>query len=96
MAGEEWMHVLESAEQSPLRLLEPTNLTITIKKCLVTDDPRIPKAVIEGSLPSITINISEDRVICLAGLVCSIPTSLQEPETSVMNVSIKHRELKYI
>lgn len=74
-------------KKSQLRLLEPTDLSVILKKSLVTDDARIPKIIIEGKLPSLTLNVSEERFLALAGLLCSIPTAVAdaEPNLTVIN-----------
>lgn len=79
---EDWERAFQE-KVTPLHLLEPTDLTVIIKKSLVTDDARIPKIVIEGTLPNITVNISEERLITLAGLVFSLPLAEQETNLTV-------------
>jgi hypothetical protein len=43
---------------TPMHLLHPTNLTIQLDKCLITDDPRLPKLKVIGHLPNVAINIT--------------------------------------
>lgn len=63
MTGEDWKSAIASNEATPLHLLQPTNLLIQIHKCLITDDPRMPKIKIRGELQKIAISASEDRYI---------------------------------
>lgn len=56
-----------------MHVLQPVNLIVSINKCLVTDDPRLPQVKIAGQLPSITLNLSDDRLLNILALVSSIP-----------------------
>jgi vacuolar protein sorting-associated protein 13A/C len=57
--GEEnWEDGLTSNTVTPMHLLHPTNLTIQLDKCLITDDPRLPKFKVTGSLPNVAVNIT--------------------------------------
>jgi len=82
MEKEGWETSLETSEATPLHLLQPTNLNVIVKKSLVTDDARIPKMVIEGILPSVCVQVQEERVLALAALVFSMPQP-QEPAIKV-------------
>lgn len=57
MPGEEWRTVLSNIDDS-MTLLLPTTLEIQFHKCLVTDDPLLPKFRLIGQLPSVVINIT--------------------------------------
>ncbi|XP_069674534.1 intermembrane lipid transfer protein Vps13 isoform X2 [Periplaneta americana] len=70
---ENWQDVLTSNQVTPMHLLQPTNLTIQLDKCLFTDDPRLPKLKINGSLPNVAVNITDDRLLTLLALFTSIP-----------------------
>lgn len=59
--GEDWKSSIIQSEPTPLHLLQPTTLRIEIEKCLITDDPRLPKIKVAGHLPHIGIDVSEDR-----------------------------------
>lgn len=61
MSKEDWQSAIMSHEATPLHLLQPTNLVIQIHKCLITDDPRMPKIKVRGELEQIAVNVSEDR-----------------------------------
>lgn len=78
LEGEDWVQASNIQGKSPLRFLESTDLVVTIKKSLVTDDPRIPKMICEGKLPSLAFNFSEERFIAFAALLCSIPTKTED------------------
>lgn len=57
MPGEEWRTVLSNVDDS-MTLLHPTTLEIQFHKCLVTDDPLLPKLRLIGQLPSVVVNIT--------------------------------------
>lgn len=62
---EDWQSAIAACndEATPLHLLQPTNLVIQIHKCLITDDPRMPKIRVRGELQKIAISASEDRLV---------------------------------
>lgn len=67
--------------QSSLTLLYPTTLEIQFHKCLVTDDPLLPKLRLIGRLPSVAVNITDVRLLQALIIVKSI--NLPEQEKSV-------------
>ncbi|KAJ8733309.1 hypothetical protein PYW08_001607 [Mythimna loreyi] len=70
---EDWQVAIASTEGTPLHLLQPTTLVIQIHKCLITDDPRMPKIKVRGELEKIAISASEDRLLTLCEILVSIP-----------------------
>ncbi|KAJ8727553.1 hypothetical protein PYW07_001672 [Mythimna separata] len=70
---EDWQTAIASTEGTHLHLLQPTNLVIQIHKCLITDDPRMPKVKIRGELQKIAISASEDRLLTLCEILVSMP-----------------------
>lgn len=77
-ANEDWQSAIASNEATPLHLLQPTNLVIQIHKCLITDDPRLPKIKIRGELEKIAISASEDRLLTLCEILVSMPLPKSE------------------
>lgn len=61
--SEDWQSAIASNVATPLHLLQPTDLVIQIHKCLITDDPRLPKIKVMGELQKIAISVSEDRCV---------------------------------
>lgn len=88
LSGEDWIQASNLNETSPLHFLESTNLVITLKKSLVTDDPRIPKMIFEGQLPSLVFNCSEERFIAFAALLCSMPFKSETIESNAKVIFI--------
>ena len=57
--GEEnWEDALTRNIVTPMHLLHPTNLIIQLDRCLITDDPRLPKLKVTGTLPNVAVNIT--------------------------------------
>lgn len=78
--GEDWENTLASAVQSDMHILRPTSVLCNVCLCAVDDDPRLPKMKIEIELPSIALNITEDRMFDALRVATSIP--LPESETA--------------
>ena len=57
MPNEDWQTALSDAV-SPMKILQPTTLEVQFHKCLITDDPLLPKIRLIGQLPSLEFNIS--------------------------------------
>ncbi|GBP47899.1 Vacuolar protein sorting-associated protein 13 [Eumeta japonica] len=72
-ANEDWTSVITSHEPSYLHLLQPSNLVIQIHKCLIMDDPRLPKVKVLGELQKIAISVAEDRLLTLFEILVGIP-----------------------
>lgn len=53
-----------------MTLLRPTTLEIQFHKCLITDDPLLPKLRLIGKLPSVFINITgTSSVLILSAII---------------------------
>ncbi|KAM8714231.1 hypothetical protein ACLKA7_014379 [Drosophila subpalustris] len=76
--NENWQHVLSLAVSTDMHVLQPTSLEVTAALCVVDDDPRLPKIKVDIVLPSVLLNISEDRVFEAIGVVTSIPLPKNE------------------
>ncbi|XP_034937793.1 vacuolar protein sorting-associated protein 13 isoform X2 [Chelonus insularis] len=69
---ENWKNGL-SISGNPMTILQPTTLEIQFHKCLVTDDPVLPKMRVIGTLPSLSLNIPDARLLQALAIVQSIP-----------------------
>lgn len=90
-SDEDWLTTIKDSVHSSMHLLTPLSLKISLSKCLITDDPRLPQTKIKGELPSLNVTMSEARVLLLAALGTSIefPSSDDDiPELQTLNVSI--------
>lgn len=49
---------------SPQHLVRPISVSVCVKKCLITDDPRLPVIKVDAAIPKLSISISgeEDTV----------------------------------
>ncbi|XP_026322169.1 vacuolar protein sorting-associated protein 13 [Hyposmocoma kahamanoa] len=83
---EDWRTAIASNTATHLHMLQPTSLVIDIQKCLITDDPRLPKVKICGELQKIAVTISEDRLMTLCEILVSMPLPKSE-ETYVLKSS---------
>ncbi|XP_015115234.1 vacuolar protein sorting-associated protein 13 isoform X2 [Diachasma alloeum] len=70
--GEDWQSALAGAGHSMV-LLEPTTLEVQFHKCLITDDPVLPKMRVIGQLPSLALSIEDARLLEALSIVQSIP-----------------------
>lgn len=70
---EDWRTCIIDNIISPMHIVQPVTLTVNLENCLICDDPRLPKTKIAAQLPSILINMSDDRVLSLVDLLQSIP-----------------------
>lgn len=77
---EDWKSCIVESDVTPLHLLQPTTLKIEIDKCLITNDPRLPKIKVFGHLSQIAINASEDRLMTLLEVLVSVPFPKDEQQ----------------
>lgn len=89
-AGENWEELdIDKAKLEEMHLLEPMSLTIVLKKCLVLDDPRLPKLKINTQLPAISLDINEQRLLHALSLLGSLREEpVVESEENDDNISI--------
>ncbi|CAH0407407.1 unnamed protein product [Chilo suppressalis] len=80
---ENWQDAIASQEPTPLHLLQPSNLLIQIHKCLITNDPRLPKIRVRGELEKVAISASEDRLLTLCEIIVSMPLPQSEESTQL-------------
>ncbi|XP_076225482.1 vacuolar protein sorting 13C isoform X3 [Nomia melanderi] len=84
---EEWRTNLSKVHGS-MTLLHPTTLEIQFHKCLVTDDPLLPKLRLIGQLPSLVINITDNRLLQVLSIAQSIPLPKEEEPTDLQKCSL--------
>nr|XP_012230348.1 PREDICTED: vacuolar protein sorting-associated protein 13C isoform X2 [Linepithema humile] len=87
LPNEEWRTALANADSS-LTLLHPTTLEIQFHKCLVTDDPLLPKLRLLGRLPSVSVNITDARLLQALSIAQSIPLPEEKPTELQRNASL--------
>ncbi|KAG5312576.1 VP13A protein, partial [Acromyrmex insinuator] len=87
LPNEEWRSALANTESS-LTLLHPTTLEIQFHKCLVTDDPLLPKLRLLGHLPSVTVNITDVRLLQALSIAQSISLPEEENPGELHHISL--------
>ncbi|CAD6244856.1 GSCOCG00013505001-RA-CDS [Cotesia congregata] len=95
--NEDWRVGL-SMSSSPMVILQPTTLEIQFHKCLVTDDPVLPKMRIIGELPSLALCIPGTRLLEAVSIVQSIPFPEDESELQPMPLakSMSQLSINYV
>ncbi|KAK7070439.1 hypothetical protein SK128_013369 [Halocaridina rubra] len=76
---EDWRPSLTSHDGSSLHLLQPTTLHIDVMKCLLTNDPNLPKVKVNVSLPSVALSVVDERLLHVAGILNSISQAENSP-----------------
>ncbi|XP_017018537.1 intermembrane lipid transfer protein Vps13 [Drosophila kikkawai] len=79
-AGEPWQAALAHAESTDMHVLRPVSLQVTAALCVIDNDPRLPKIKVDIDLPSVLVNVSEDRVILAIRVALSIPLPEQQQQ----------------
>ncbi|XP_011301984.1 vacuolar protein sorting-associated protein 13C isoform X2 [Fopius arisanus] len=96
--GEDWKCALMDTVHS-MALLEPTTLEIQFHKCLITDDPVLPKMRIIGQLPSLAVSIEDARLLQALSIIQSIPLPEEDPgslEPVPLAKSVSQLSLNYM
>ncbi len=75
LPNEDWRREV-NVKSSPLFLLKPTTVQVTLQYCLVKNDPELPVCKINGKLDNIAVRISDYRLNKLAQIL----DSLVEPD----------------
>lgn len=70
---DDWELCMQKLIISDMHLLRPTSFLIDAELCVVDDDPRLPKTKVNVLLPSINLNLTEDRVFEALRVAMSIP-----------------------
>ena len=61
---------------SPLFLLSPTTVHVSMQICMKKDDPELPICKVQGRLSQIGINISDYRLIKLAQIMDTVAVNI--------------------
>ena len=63
LPNEDWATLVKRTEGQDHFILKPMSLNLVVEKCLLLDDPRLPKLKISGQLPSIHLDLLDSRYI---------------------------------
>lgn len=91
-ASEDWEEAITIGRGTEMHILEPTFMKLSAAISVITDDPRLPKCKIACELPSISISVTEDRVLDLL----SILTTLPMPESEEIVAKPMTKELNFV
>ncbi|KAG7176031.1 Vacuolar protein sorting-associated protein 13C-like [Homarus americanus] len=80
LCDEDWKSTLCCHEATPLHLLQPTTLRVDFYKCLLTNDPNLPKVKINVTLNDVALSVVDQRLLQLAYIAHSIPLVQKKEE----------------
>lgn len=84
LPDEDWSALVKRTETQNHFILKPMSLNLVVEKCLLLDDPRLPKLKVSGQLPSIHLDLVDTRLVNMAAVLKSIPSpSPEEGQASV-------------
>lgn len=89
---DDWELCMKKLIVTDMHLLRPTSVLVNAEICVVDDDPRLPKTKVNILLPSINLNLTEDRVFEALRVAMSIPlpereTPVEQPKTNLKSAS---------
>lgn len=91
-ASEDWEEAIAIGRGTEMHILEPTFMKLAASLSVITDDPRLPKCKISCELPSISITVTEDRILDMI----SIMTTLPLPESDEVVAKPMSKELNIV
>ncbi|XP_015584675.1 vacuolar protein sorting-associated protein 13 isoform X2 [Cephus cinctus] len=87
-ADEDWRSALISDSINSMVLLRPTTLEVQFHKCLIMDDPLLPKMRLIGQLPSVVLNVTDTRLLEALKIAQSIPFPEEEENNDLQKSSL--------
>ena len=76
-------------------ILKPMSIKLVVEKCLILDDPRLPKLKVSGSLPSIHFEFIDSRLINMAAILKSIPALTDASDAPTVAESAAQLKLNF-
>lgn len=92
-ASEDWEEAISIGRGTEMHILEPTYMKLSASLSVIADDPRLPKCKIACELPSISISVTEDRVLDVLSILSTLPLPESEEEVVVKPMS---KELNFV
>lgn len=86
-ANEDWEEAINIGRGTQMHLLEPTFMKLSAHLSVITDDPRLPKCKISCELPSISISVTEDRVLDVLSIIATLPLPESNEEIVVKPIT---------
>lgn len=85
--GRDWRPSL-TVGKSELHVLQPTDINVDIDKCIVTDNVRLPKVRVTGTLPLLRVSVSDLKLVQVLKVLCSIPSmEAKAPASNVLDTA---------
>lgn len=75
---ENWLEARANDVRTEMHLLEKFSFTVSAHLCVIADDPRLPKTKISSEIPSIKLNVSEERILNVLEIATSIPLPVKD------------------
>lgn len=88
-SSEDWEEAIGIGRGTEMHILEPTYMKLSAAISVITDDPRLPKCKIACELPSISISVTEDRVLDVLSIITTLPMPESE-EVPLKQMSKEH------
>lgn len=79
-SNEDWEEAINIGRGTEMHILEPTFMKFSAHLSVITDDPRLPRCKISGELPSISISVTEDRVLDVLSIIATLPLPESDEE----------------
>ncbi|XP_020707369.2 intermembrane lipid transfer protein Vps13 isoform X2 [Athalia rosae] len=89
LPNEDWHQTLLTSTVGAMTVLKPMTLEVQLDKCLIMDDPLLPKMRIIGQLPSVALDISDSRLLEALSIAQSIPLPQNEDIPAPQPLSTK-------
>ncbi|XP_065918579.1 intermembrane lipid transfer protein VPS13C-like isoform X2 [Dysidea avara] len=90
--GDNWEEA-RSSGKSKLHVLEKIAVDLQLKKCLLSNDTRLPGMIIDGNLPSLQLSLSDKKLTEIIKIGLSIPVPPSVVEADPNTVTVKGNDL---
>ena len=70
--GDDWQSTRHKSE-SAIKILHSVNLNFLLQNCLIRNHPKLPLGRIFGYVPTLRISITDQRLLALLRMLCTIP-----------------------
>ncbi|KAG5677846.1 hypothetical protein PVAND_007566 [Polypedilum vanderplanki] len=84
---EDWEEAINIGRGTEMHILEPTFMKLSAHLSVITDDWRLPKCKIACELPSISISVTEDRVLDVLSIIATLPLPESNEDIVVKPIS---------
>ena len=93
LPNEDWQVLMRQGHL--FYILKPMSIKLVVEKCLILDDPRLPKLKVSGSLPSIHFEFIDSRLINMAAILKSIPALTDASDAPTVAESAAQLKLNF-